>query len=819
MGKLKNNISNLIYIFIIASPILDSVTYFMREVVHLDLSLSTILKPVIMGLIYLFFVAYFYFVKKKKPYYLIPLVIITLYAGVHIFITRNAFFSFSYSTFIEEVKRMIQIIYLMLVMCNFVILYRNKEEFGFDGDRLMTVLAISGTIYYLLYFASLITNSSALTYSNNSNLGYQGWLVPSHLINHIGSLLIPLVWLQFKKDKNKIWLGIFTFMCILCFAFIGTKSGTFSIFIILILIILFELIRAVFSFEKYIIYILIFLVVGICGAGFAYQYTYTYQNIHVMQHDLEQSEGTLSEKVTNIIDSVEGGSSVKIDDKTRMHYYKTVENSLLNLERMTYENGLAGADNRTNEMIYNSYLFRNLGFKHQFFGIGFCNQPNHLYMENDVLSMLFNYGLIPFIFVYLPFLLIFGFALIKMFSAFIKGKLLFFEDEYILLISMSLFIFLTYTTGYMLIQTSLIVLFVPIFIQCFDALNGKIGTINLKNRIRKYLSKISRMKNRNQYVKELKKRDSLSVFHYLELSEDMPVAHYELSKDNTLYGIAQCFRTYSDYHGMMDSYIEHGVNFSTSVYPPDAVNGLSNIIAVSKKRIDIINKNYPKKVYPVGPYIHYADPLYDQQQYEKDKKRLGKVLLVFPTKSIEGVNHTFDNDEFIAEIKKVKEKIKADSVLVNIYFYDIQQGMHKKFEEEGFIIVTAGHKHDIHFTNRLKYIISLADYTMSNNIGTHIGYCLYMKKPHYVMKQKVEISGENAKEEFYEERLRTYNESQKQILDAFSVFSLEITKEQNEVYCEHWDPESIKSKEQLLSILKDSDYRKNEKSQCNCAGI
>ena len=74
-------------------------------------------------------------------------------------------------------------------------------------------------------------------------------------------------------------------------------------------------------------------------------------------------------------------------------------------------------------------------------------------------------------------------------------------------------------------------------------------------------------------------------------------------------------------------------------------------------------------------------------------------------------------------------------------------------------------------------------------------------------------------EEFYEERLRTYNESQKQILDAFSVFSLEITKEQNEVYCEHWDPESIKSKEQLLSILKDSDYRKNEKSQCNCAGI
>ncbi len=819
MEKIKNNIVNVIYLFIIASPILDNVTYLMREIMQLNVSFSTILKPLIMGLIYLFFIAYLFFVKKQKPIYLIPMFIVVIYAGVHILITKNAFFSFSYSTFSEEVKRMIQIIYVMLVICNFVILYRNKEDFNFHSDQLIKVLAISGMIYYVFYFASLITGTSALSYSNDTNLGYQGWLVPSHLINHIGSLLIPLVWLQYKKEKNKIWLGMFTLMCILCFGFIGTKSGTFSIYIILALLILFELIRAVFSFEKKILYILSFLVIFLCGTIFAYRYTYTYQNIYVMRNDLEQSEGMLSEKVTNIIDSVEGGSSVNIADPARMKYYKTVEKSLVNLEKVTYENGLAGADNRTNELIYNSYLFRNLGWKHQIFGVGFCNQPNHLYMENDVYSMLFNYGIIPFVLVYLPFLLIFAFVLIKIFIQFVKAKLQFFEEEYMLLIAMSLFIFLTYTTGYLLIQTSLIILYVPIFIHCFDALNKKIGTVNLKNRIRKYLSIVSRMKNRGHYRKELSKRDALSVFDYMELSQDMPVAHYELSKDNTLYGIAHCLRSYAGYHGLLDSYIEHGVNFSTSVYPPDAVNGLSNIIAVSKRRIDIINQNYTKHVYPVGPYIHYADPLYGQAQFDQDKKVLGKVLLIFPSKSIEGVNHTFDSDEFIAEIKKVKEKVGADTVLVNIYFYDIQQGMHKRFAAEGFQIVTAGHKNDIHFTNRLKYIISLADYTMSNNIGTHIGYCLYMKKPHYVFRQKVEISGENAQEEFYEERLRTYNESQKQILDAFSAFSFEITEKQLEIYREHWDPKSIKSKEQLFDILKDSEYRKDEKSKCNCTGI
>lgn len=48
-------------------------------------------------------------------------------------------------------------------------------------------------------------------------------------------------------------------------------------------------------------------------------------------------------------------------------------------------------------------------------------------------------------------------------------------------------------------------------------------------------------------------------------------------------------------------------------------------------------------------------------------------------------------------------------------------------------MTTAGHQLDINFLNRLKTIILLSDYTCSNSIGTHTGYCVYLGKPHLVI--------------------------------------------------------------------------------------
>ena len=819
MEKLRKNVTNIMLVLIIISPFLDSLTYLMRNILQINFSISTLLKPAVMGIIYLIIIVYLFFYKKKKPYYIIPIVLIGIYCLGHLLVVRNMFFSFSHSNFVEETKQMIQIIYLILTLCNFYLLYKYKEDFNFDERRLLRAIAISGVIYYSLYLLSLITNTSALSYSNKMSFGYKGWTNPSHLINHIGVLTLPLVWCAYKKDKNRKWLYAFSIIGALCFGFIGTKSSSIGIIIIIILLLLYELINVLFSFKKEKVFPLFSLIVLLVGCVFSYKYTFTYKNTQLMRSDLVELEGSISEKVDSVIRNVELEGNEENEDpdlsggprynKKQQEYLSNVSKSLADLERITKEKNLSGADNRTNETIYNGILFLRSSLPYKLFGIGFYNQPNNLYMENDIFASLFNYGIIAFLLTYIIFVIIYIYSLVKMFLEFIKGKVLRNEIGYILLISMTLFMILTYTTGYMFYQTSLIIIFVPIFVCSYFYFKSSDTTINVGYRIIKYLSRIARSKNTKVYTEELYYRDKLSIFNYEELSKDMAIAPYELSKDNNLYGIMYALREYSGYKGIIDSYVEHGVNFSNSVYTPQAVNGLSNIITVSDRRIKIYKKHYDKNIYAIGPYIHYATPLYDEAQYKKDKKKLGKVLLVFPSKSIEGVNHSFDSDDFIKEIKNVQKKIKADTVLVNIYYYDIQQGMHKKFEKEGFVIVTAGHKQDIHFTKRLKYIISLADYTMSNNIGTHIGYCLYMNKPHYIYRQNIEIKGDKVDEEFYEERLRTYNESQKEIIEAFDKFDLKITDKQKKIYEEHWNPKNIKSKEEILYILSDGDY--NEK--------
>ena len=61
------------------------------------------------------------------------------------------------------------------------------------------------------------------------------------------------------------------------------------------------------------------------------------------------------------------------------------------------------------------------------------------------------------------------------------------------------------------------------------------------------------------------------------------------------------------------------------------------------------------------------------------------------------------------------------------------------------MVVTAGYIMDPLFLSRLKSIIQLSDLTMSNNVGTHLGYCIYLNKPHWIVRQKIGNTSHNQK--------------------------------------------------------------------------
>lgn len=132
--------------------------------------------------------------------------------------------------------------------------------------------------------------------------------------------------------------------------------------------------------------------------------------------------------------------------------------------------------------------------------------------------------------------------------------------------------------------------------------------------------------------------------------------------------------------------------------------------------------------------MQYVDCTLSSAEQENFKKKLGRTLLVFPNHSSHYIETKFDERDLILEIEKVKNKF--DTVLVCMYWKDILLKKEQPYKDKKYKIVTAGHIFDYNFLPRLKSIIKLADVTMSNAIGTHMGYCVYLGKPHYLFLQK-----------------------------------------------------------------------------------
>jgi hypothetical protein len=142
--------------------------------------------------------------------------------------------------------------------------------------------------------------------------------------------------------------------------------------------------------------------------------------------------------------------------------------------------------------------------------------------------------------------------------------------------------------------------------------------------------------------------------------------------------------------------------------------------------------------------------------------------------------------------------------------------MYKKY---GFECVTAGHIYDFNFLPRLKSIISNADVTMSNEIGTHIGYCIYMQKPHYYYKMKCkdivsskleDVNPEISLVEDAKKRLKLaeHDNNTKTLQDIFGKYQEVISDNQYDIVNKLWGVDQIKSKQELLIIVKelDNDY-------------
>lgn len=313
-----------------------------------------------------------------------------------------------------------------------------------------------------------------------------------------------------------------------------------------------------------------------------------------------------------------------------------------------------------------------------------------------------------------------------------------------------------------------------------------------------YLPKIEAEKNTIFFVEKSTEFSTLPSVLCCSLSND----NYCF---NSHYGVSKIIKEYAGIpiRKRIRATIEHGLYLDT-FFEPDIKFSEKGIITFSNYRKKILSYHTDKQVIPVGPYIHYAD-LIETEKLLRIKEKLGKIFLFFPSHSSgtknEAIRPKFSHMELLRYLKKISKGF--DSVLVCFFWLDINSDIVSIYSGAGFQCVTAGHTCDWNFLKRLKSLIYIADVTGSNNIGTHIGYCIYMGKPHWLFSQEVKF---DIPPKFYDREAKGMtayysSEAAKELKLLFEEHTWMITDKQYDICNFLWGFDQVKTKQEMNSIL------------------
>jgi hypothetical protein len=235
-----------------------------------------------------------------------------------------------------------------------------------------------------------------------------------------------------------------------------------------------------------------------------------------------------------------------------------------------------------------------------------------------------------------------------------------------------------------------------------------------------------------------------------------------------------------------------------------------------KKKLDNVNfvwSNEVKRMYAEhtdNPYItaigapfFYASSIMTKEEITAEKKRLGKNLLAFPTHSTYYADVAYNCAPFINLLKEQQKKF--DTVRVCVYWRDYQRGLVKPYIDAGFECVCCGHLHDPFFLERQKALFEIADATISNALGSYIGYSIYLDKPHWLVPDKFALKdhfGDEGKREVevWDSSPR-YAELRKPFLNNPDFL---IMQEQRNIVDKYWGTSCVKSPKEIRSLIEEA---------------
>lgn len=279
-----------------------------------------------------------------------------------------------------------------------------------------------------------------------------------------------------------------------------------------------------------------------------------------------------------------------------------------------------------------------------------------------------------------------------------------------------------------------------------------------------------------------KNRVVTNIFDYNNVIRRRPDIDRPFRNSNCFYGFNYCLKRFSGFRGTINAVVEHAP--ALDGYIGDYGDKLApSVVVNSEQRREFLRAKIEKSIFTVGPSIYYAKNIYTEFSLKIIKKNLGKTLLIYPLHDIENFSYIQDTQSFIEYVKKIKDENNYDTILVSLYFVDIERGRHIIYEKQGWTILSAGRRENYDFGDCMKTIISLADYAVFQAYASAIGYCIYEGVPVSIFPQEFRFV-ENGREGVQTDN-GIRNETMRLFETMFQQYDESISKEKYE-FCKYW---------------------------------